>query len=262
MDYYFEEYNKHITVYKNGNGILTNSFTIIVNDINAITSFKRELNVEDGQTSICFPSLKTMKTTDLKHRFEKYCFRCKCTNNKDLIRSVTEEYWTDDSDNGDTVAKNNTKDLKWIVRMNPSAIEIGKPYKISYVISIPGMFAIENGIFKENIANKAGTHGNYISKFEIKHKVKKFTYTVSFEEDMKLFQKPIGKIINNVDQHNLQYKNENNIIYDKYIFSANDLDTGGTISIEWCFRETIKKNGGTMNDNKKGNQQRKQLSHE
>lgn len=244
LDYYFEEYNKHITVYKNGNGILTNSFTIIINDINSIMSFKRELNVEDGKQSLSFPSLKEMKTTNLKHRFEKFCFRCKCTNNKDLIRSVSEEYWTNDSDNGDTSAKNNPKDLKWIVRMNPSTIEIGKPYKISYVISIPGMFPIENGIFKENIANKKGTHGNYISKFEIKHKVKKFTYTASFEENMQLFQKPIGKITNNSGQHNLHYKNENNIIYDKYIFSADDLDIGSSISIEWCFKEMSQRNGG------------------
>ncbi len=260
LDYYFLEYNKHITVYKNGNGILTNSFTIIVNDINSVTSFKRELNVEDGQQSICFPSLKTMKATDLKYRFKNYCFRCKCTNNKDLIRSVTEEYWTDDSDNGDTASKNNTKDLKWIVRMNPSAIEIGKPYKISYVISIPGMFAIENGVFKETIANKAGTHGNYTSIFEIKHKVKKFTYTASFEENMQLFQKPIGKVTNGAWQHNLHYKNENNIIYDKYIFSADDLDIGSSISIEWCFKETNKKNGGATHENgtgEKRNQRRR-----
>lgn len=252
LDYYFEEYNKHITVYKNGNGILTNSFVIIVNDINSITSFKRELNVEDGKKALHFPSLKEMKSKDLKNRFWDYCFRCKCTNNKDLIRSVTEEYWTNDSDNGDTIAKNNNKDLKWIVRMNPSAIEIGKPYKISYVISIPGMFSIENGIFKENIANKIGTHGNYISSFDIKHKVRHFTYTVSFEEEMSLYQKPTGKVINNTGQHNLHYKNENNIIYDKYIFSADDLNIGSSISIEWCFKEGSQKNGGAKYENETG----------
>lgn len=247
LDYYFEDYNKHLTVYKNGNGIIINSFTLIINDINSIIPFKRELNIEDAQTSANFPSLRQMKGTNLKYRFEKFCFKCKCINNKDLISSVEEKYWTDDSDNDDISAKNNPKHLKWILKMNPSSVEPGKPYRIVYVISIPRMFPIENGIFKESIANKKGTHGYFNSSFSVKHKIKKFIYTVSFEDELKLYQKPSGKI-NCIDGNkNLHFVNDNNLIYDRYIFSAENLSIGSAININWCFKET-QKGGGKKNE--------------
>lgn len=247
LDYYFEDYHKHLTVYKNGNGIIINSFDLIINDINSITQFKRELNIEDAKISADFPSLKIMKNTNLKYRFEKFCFRCKCINNKDLILSVEEKYWTDDSDNDDVSARDNPKDLKWILKMNPSCIEIGKPYHIVYVISIPGMFPIENGFFKETIANKKGTHGNFSSKFIVNHKVKKFIYTISFENELSLYQKPTGKITCINGTKNIPFINDNNIIYDKYIFSAENLAVGSSININWCFKENRKK-GGKRNE--------------
>lgn len=254
LDYYFEDYHKHLTIYKNGNGIIINSFTLVINDINSISQFKRELNIEDAKITSNFPSLKVMKKTSLKHRFDKFCFRCKCINNKDLILSVEEKYWTDDSDNDDISARDNPKDLKWILKMNPSCIEIGKPYHIVYVISIPGMCPIDNGFFDENIANKKGTHGYFNSKFTVNHKVKKFIYTVSFENELLLYQKPNGKMNCLSGNKNLHFVNDNNIIYDKYIFSAEDLDVGSSININWCFREN-KKNGGKRMGKKNLNKQ-------
>lgn len=251
LDYYFEKYHKHLTVYKNGNGIMINSFTLIINDINSIIPFKRELNIEDAKKEVVFPSLKEMKQTDLKYRFDRFCFRCKCINNKDLIQSVEEKYWTDDSDNDDLIARDNPKDLKWILRMNPSCVEIGKPYNIVYVISIPGMFPIKDGYFDEDIANKSGTHGSFNSRFTAKHQIKEFIYTVSFENQLTLHQKPNGKINSMIDGgKNLHFENENNIIYDKYIFKATDLEIGGTININWIFKEKTTKRR-TTNERKR-----------
>ncbi len=251
LEYYFEQYHKHLTVYKNGNGIIINSFIIVVNDINSITKFKREINIEDAKECAVFPSLKDMKKTNLKYRFEKFCFRCKCINNNDLIHSIEEKYWTADSDNDDEFSKNNPKVLKWILKMNPSSIEIGKPYKIVYVISIPNMFPVENGFFKECIANKKGTHGKFSSQLTIKHKVKHFIYTVSFENGLRLYKKPTGKIIDGRTSQNIHYENDNNIIYDKYIFRVDDFNVGNSINIEWCFKEenvNNNKNGGKSDE--------------
>ena len=248
LDYYFEEYHKHLTVYKNGNGIIINSFIIVVNDLNSVLRFKRQLTIEDAKESTVFPPLREMKKTNLKYRFEKFCFRCKCINNNGLIHSVEEKYWTNDSDNDDNISKQNPKVLKWILRMNPSSIKKGKPYKIVYVISIPGMFPIENGIFKENIANKKGTHGGFSSNFKVNHKVKKFIFTLSFENELKLHRKPSGKIILGQTSDNLHYDNDDNIIYDKYIFRADDLAIGSSINIEWCFQENKMEKGGNRNE--------------
>lgn len=237
LDFYFEEYHKHLTVYKNGNGIIIHSFTIVVNDLNSILLFKRQLKIEDAKKSTVFPSLEEMKSTDLQHRFEKFCFSYKCINNNDLIRSVEERYWTDDSDNDDDTAREDPKNLKWIMKMNSSAIKAGEAYKIVYVISIPGMFPIDNGFFREDISNKKGTNGVYVSMFKAKHRIKNFIITISFENGLELYKKPVGKIFSGQKDSNIQYDNDNNIIYDKYIFRANGIDVGSSINIEWYFQK-------------------------
>lgn len=236
LDYFFDEYSKHLTVYRNGNGIIINSFTIIFNNIDSIKPFKRELNINDAKEKTKFPPLKDMKKTDLKDRFEKFGFWCKCSNNDKLIRSIEEKYWTENDEDSDTVNKMNPKDLKWILRMNPSSIEIGKPYKLVYVISIPGMFPIENGIFHDEIANIKGTNGEFNSQFNVGHKIKKFLYTVSFENGTRLYTNPSGEIITSTGKKNLHFENENNIIYDKYIFSVDDPELLSTLNINWKFQ--------------------------
>lgn len=164
LDYFFEEYHKHLTVYKDGTGIIINSFTLVINNIDSITEFKRKLDITDSKTSTIFPDLETMKATNLKNRFCKFGFWCKCLNNDKLISSIEEKYWTDKDENSDNVSEEDPRILKWILRMNPSSIEIGKPYKIVYVISIPGMFPIEDGLFTEEISNIKGTKGRFQSQ--------------------------------------------------------------------------------------------------
>lgn len=251
QDYYFEEYNKHLTVYKNGNGIIINSFTLVVNDINAISKFKRELKIHDSKKNTEFPKLRDMKRTKLSDRFSSFGFWCKCIDNKDLISSIEEKYWTDDDDDSDNIARVDKKDLKWIFKMNPSSIESGKPYKIVYVISIPGMFPISNGRFSENEANIRGTHGNFQSQFTVVHKIKKFIYTVSFENGLDLYKNPMGTIKVSGKEKNLHFTHDNNIIYDKYIFNIDDPESQSVINIEWKFKEIFKRNTGGNNYGKR-----------
>lgn len=241
LDYYFEEYHKHLTVYKNGNGILINSFTVVINNINSITEFKRELNIKDAKVTTVFPKLKEMHKTNLNDRFSKFGFWYKCLNNNNLIKSVGEYYWSKDNRNIDTVSQADPKVLKWIMEMNPSSIEIGKPYNIVYVISVPGMFPIENGFFSENISSIKGTKGKFNSRFNIKHQIKHLKYTVSFENGLKLFQKPCGIISLHGNDINLNYQNDNNIIFDKYIFNAENPECDSIINIEWKFTEKYKR---------------------
>lgn len=244
QDYYFEEYHKHLTVYRNGNGIIINSFILIVNDINAISKFKRELRIHDSKITTEFPKLKDMKRTRLSNRFSSFGFWCKCINNKNLISSVEEKYWTDDDDDSDNTTRLDKKALKWILKMNPSSIEIGKPYKIVYIFSIPGMFPINNGKFSEDEASIKGTNGKFKSQFAVKHKIKKFIYTVSFENGLDLYKNPMGTIKVSGKENNLHFTNDNNIIYDKYIFNIDDPECQSVINIEWKFKTKFKKKTG------------------
>lgn len=237
MEYYFESYHKHLTVYKNGNGILINSFKVVINDINAISEFKREIDILDAKRETVFPKLNKMKSTKIYNRFNDFGFWYKCLNNKDLITSVKEYYWQDDSKGIDTIAQSNPRILKWIMEMNPSSIEVGKPYDIVYVMSIPGMFPIENGLFSDSIANIKGTNGNFKSQFNVKHAIKNLKYTVSFENGLILKNKPSGSISINNEKRNLHFDNDNNILFDKYIFNTTNPKIGSVVSIEWNFKK-------------------------
>ena len=250
QDYYFEEYHKHLTVYRNGNGIIINSFILVVNDINAISKFKRELSIHDSKNITEFPKLKDMKRTKLSNRFSSFGFWCKCINNKNLISSVEERYWTDDDDDSDNTTRLDKKALKWILKMNPSSIEIGKHYKIVYIFSIPGMFPINNGKFSEEEASIKGTNGKYQSRFTVKHKIKKFIYTVSFENGLDLYKNPRGTIKISGKENNLHFTNDNNIIYDKYIFNIDDPECQSVINIEWKFKTIFKKKKGGRENGK------------
>lgn len=130
--------------------------------------------------------------------------------------------------------------------MNPSSIEIGKPYKIVYIMSILGMFPLNNGMFDESISNIKGTHGKFQSKFGVKHIINNFTYTVSFENDLYLHTKPTGNITQGNKKINLHYDNDNNIIYNKYIFNTRSPKCNSVINIEWNFKEKNQKIGGKI----------------
>lgn len=55
--HYFKKYHKHVTIYKNGTGIIINSFDIMFNK-NVKEELKRAINISDGKKTAAFPSLK------------------------------------------------------------------------------------------------------------------------------------------------------------------------------------------------------------
>lgn len=230
-DYYFENYHKHVTVYKNGNGIIINSFTLVVNNIDALKTFKRQLDISDAKEQTNFPALETMLDTNLDDRFEKFGFWCKCNNDENIIRSVKEEIVIDENE----VSKKNPKVLDWQLEINPSSLEIGKEYHIVYVISVPGMFPIENGMFVEEVANIKGTRGGFSSQFTVKHRIHHFKYTVAFENGLKLSSKPAGKCKNK--KKNLTFTRDDNIIFDRYIFNEDYPEEEEIISVNWRFKK-------------------------
>ena len=68
-DFYFENYTKHVTVYKEGHGIIINTFDIKINNKENFKEIKRKLNIEDGKTDAIFPKLSVMKQTNSYDRF-------------------------------------------------------------------------------------------------------------------------------------------------------------------------------------------------
>ncbi len=90
-DYYFSEYEKNITVYQNGNGIVIHKFKVVANDVRKLEKIRRKLNVEDGVKTLKFPTLDTMLHTNKASRFQEFGFWYKSDDN--IISDVKEFYW-------------------------------------------------------------------------------------------------------------------------------------------------------------------------
>lgn len=72
-------------------------------------------------------------------------------SDNNIIEEVKKEYWLDDDkEQEDIGAKNDKKELRWIFKLNASKIELHKPYHVIYVMSIPGMQPISNGVIEDS----------------------------------------------------------------------------------------------------------------
>ena len=237
MPHYFKNYHKHVTVYKNGNGIIINSFDIVFNDYTTLF-LERGINIGDGKKEANFSNLESMKKTPLKDRFDRCGFWVYSDNN--IIESSEEKYWTGDkSGSEDKRAKDDPKELRWIFNFNRSKIKLNTPYHIVYILSIQGMFPINNGVIDMESINDPNSIDSSSSSIEIENAVENLTYTVSFENSIDLETEPsctlteLTKVSKNT--HPLIEK-EYNIIYSKYICCMKKPQLGSKIKIKWRFK--------------------------
>lgn len=244
-NHYFDEYQKHLTIYKDGTGILINSLSIIFKRPKK-DELRRGINIEDGKVQAVFPSLQKMTETKLDDRFSSFGFWYYSEN--DIISSVTEKYWSDDpeEDNEDYKVKNNDKEIRWIYKFNSSRIKPGKKYRIVYVMSIPGMFPILDGeidsasINDPNLLNDGECKSS--SSIEITHKIKKLIYTVSFENGITLDITPECSY-NRKGHKQVNHPGilvDTNILYTKYTSILRHPRINSKIRIKWRFKGAFK----------------------
>lgn len=239
VDYYFEEYTKHVTVYKNGNGIIMNTFTVTVNNPDNFKEFKRKLNIEDGKKDTSFPSLSTMKKLNKDKRFKEFGFWTYKSANS-IVESTIEKYWSDsDPEEIDHRAQQNPQELRWVFEINNKKIKKNTLHKIAYAISIPCLYPIENGIFVDDIANEPNTEGKSSTSIHVEHYIKKITYIISFEDGIKLESEPECITVNGRRIPIYDFNLEEGIFYNKYAFTINNPSYGTNISIKWKFKGGI-----------------------
>ncbi len=246
VDYYFENYTKHVTIYKNGNGIIMNTFNIVVNNYENFNEFKRKINVEDGKSMLVFPALSKMKSTSKDKRFEEFGFWIYKPSDS-IINSVVEKYWSDhDPDEIDYASSKNPKELRWIFTIKKNKSKINKLHKIAYAISIPGLYPIEKGVFVKEIANEPEENGRSSTSIHVDHYIKKITYILSFEDGIKLITEPECFSINGQRIPIHEFTMEEGIFYNKYIFTIDKPSYGTNIIIKWTFKggENMDKEGG------------------
>jgi len=248
--YYFEDYTKHVTVYKNGNGIIINSSTLVVTDIaNFNRRIYRKLNIEDGKANNKFPALNKMMGVPKSERFDRFGFWYYSEDN--IVEKVKEFYWSDtDKNREDKFIKKKEKEIRWYFGINGNRLTEGKKYQITYVISVEGLFPIENGVFNSAIMNDPNSAEGSSSGMEIAQNIKNFKYVVSFEDGIELESAPTGEICQQhyTDEKNITITGEHeyNVLFNKYTFSVNEPLLGSKIKIFWQFKNQAKEDADAM----------------
>ena len=237
-DYYFTDYEKHITFYRNGNGIIIHRFKVIVNNVDKFRRIRRKLNIEDGNIHSSFPSLDKMRQTDKADRFDKFGFWYYDEN--DIISEVKEYYWQKNSEEESKKLKCNAKEIRWIFKIDKHNVQKNKPYEIIYIISVPGLAPLEKGrLNRKLLSDDFGDESS--SNMNIDHKIRNLRYTISFEEGIELDTVPQCRyIISDQDEMKeavVAGTKEYDLIYNKYIFYINAPEFNSDVKITWKYNK-------------------------
>lgn len=242
--YCFREYKKHITVYRNGNGIVINSFKLKVLNPSKVDSIYRRMNIDDGKLSSNFPKLNDMKSTNIDNRFEDFGFWF--ISDEEIVTKAKEYYWSEeDVLKKDYTSESNTKEIRWKFLINENKIKKGKEYTVTYVMSIPGMFPLENGYYVKSLHDSKYNDYNFSSSMKVDHAIKKLTYVVAFENGINLDEMPRCVICNpkknsTITKKPIHGNEENNYIFKKYTYNIKKPHFQSRIKIKWNIEEKRK----------------------
>lgn len=235
LDYITLNTTKETTVYHNGHGVLTYTYTFYVINPEKFEYFDGKSNIEDACESSIFPSLEQMINCDMDKRFEKFGFWYSCSEN--IVNRVSEYYWSDNNhENIDYVSQKNPRELRWRFHMNTFALKHKGVYTLTYAISIPGMFPITNFKYDSSIAGLQTEKMS--SSINVEHYMRSLTYIVSFEKGIDFKDVPTGELY--ITLKNNKSKGDKlisnlipNVFYTKYKFSTNVHKQFGNVTISW-----------------------------
>lgn len=221
----FDEYTKQITVYRDGHGILMNTFVINVLNKDQFLTMRRSLDIHDACKDTHFKSIEEMSSMRRRDRFDKMGF---WYEPKEYINRIIPHI--DES----------SKNLEWSFQFDKSKIiNLKDPsFYMSYSLSIPKMFPVSDNYFD---AENAPSGDNLCTTYlEVRHKVKKFTYIVSFEKNMKFEQYPSFKNypsgIDHGEFNEIKLEDKSDIFYNRYVGSIKNPILGSAAAVNWKFK--------------------------
>lgn len=236
LSYYFEEYHKDVEVDKEGNGVVTVSFTMKIINPKTMKDFVRTINIADAKEKSVFPSLKQMSKVRTQDKFRKFGFWYQSDEN--ILVSVKEDYSYNVSTTAEEIrAKGDNKTLRVKFGIDQAKLKKNGSYKVTYILSIPGMFPIENGRYDKNeIPHKK--YGKFSSNIAIKHLIKLFSFTIKFEDGIKVKDPPKGYIVSNSynrddEEKDIECYSENQILHQIYTVRVKNPKYSNTVKIEW-----------------------------
>lgn len=234
---------KSVTIFGNGHGVVTCSFDIYVVNPENFHYFNRAINVEDGDKNFKFPKLEVMLKLSKSKRFQECGFWYNCDN--EIISDVEEFYWDDnipEEENPNLI--NNDKELRWRFKINTNNLTKGKMYNITYSLSIPGMYPIEDFKICKNKMNSNSKEMR--TSLFVNHYVDRFEYIISFEKGdektrFNFKEDPVCNLITlNVNNKSrsrpIKAVNNGDNFYTRYKYTINKPKFQSTIRIKWKFK--------------------------
>jgi len=243
--FFINEYRKNVTVYKNGHGFIINSINMHILKPNEMNEFERYINIEDSKKGNVFPEFSDILKCKKADRFTKFGFWCSC-DKTDVIHGIEEKYWSSDGSE-DNRSKRNPQIIKWIINFNNNTLCKNDKINITYTMSIPNMFPINNFMFDKNICPDS-FNSDMSSALRVKHYSEKLVYTIAFEKGeenergMDFDYKPkcyriTEKPNRNMNKKPIQGKNMSDNFYERYEFTVKKPKFNDLIKINWKFKE-------------------------
>lgn len=223
-NYYIESYKKHLTVYKNGNGILIVNLKLKIISPQKVKKISRLLDCSDGKKTLVFPKLENMRECDISDRFDNYGFWY--TSDKNIVTGI------------EGMTTNQNKILNWKFIIDESKLKKGQSYNISYVISVPNMFPITNGNYDMSLlSRKNQTNYKFTSSLQVDHEIKEIEYAISFENGINFYEGPACLIEREQSNSNaIHGKEKQDLIYNTRFYKIKSPKSGSNIIISWKLR--------------------------
>lgn len=232
--YYFDEYNKKVFVKNNGDGVIVWYTKLHVVDPVQSNRIIRTVDITDAKEDSEFPPVIDMIAQGNKAPFETFGMWHKSDN--DIVTDIVEVY-----DEADEKRKEDKKFLSFQLVLNSAALEENGVYNITFAISIPGLFRIENGRYSGTIDEhkKEGTYKTSLTTYRTQ---KLLSYSIYTEQNMVFSKKPHaickGAKTKGVPVEN-KCKYRNNMFYEKFSFTLENPQEYDIIYMEWDLKNQI-----------------------
>jgi len=226
ISFYINDYTKTVTIYKDGHGIITNAFKIKVLNWQRlnIQGLERYFDINNSsKKSTRLPSLQNMLSINKCKRFTDFGFWYQSTAN--IIQF-------------DKIIEDNAFFKSWTFKVDPTKIELIKNNTIdlSYAISVPGLFPIEDGHFD---LEEAQCKAPFKSELSIKNQINRITYVISFDKEVNIKNHIVDAtiIIPKVNNENItqmqRLKCEDDLFYYRFFFTKRFPKFQSDFKMEW-----------------------------
>ncbi|WP_373033767.1 hypothetical protein [Sulfurovum sp.] len=216
LSYKIIGFRKHVTVFKNGHGIILHDIELNIYKVNEM--FTKRLDISDAPTMTLLPDLEEMKKTEVERRFDSFGFWFSSTP-KNVLKNVIEV---------PERSNHKKKAVKFIFDKTEADKLKGAPVKILYGFSIPKLYPVKDGKFEE------GTGGvNPIqSNFEVQYPMSYYDYVIGLEDGVKVSS--IKSIYHENGTDNAGKEEDmiekDDLFYTKFVLSLKRPKVGSTIS--------------------------------